>query len=114
MTRALIAVLIIMLTTAFAACNLRIGDEEVLQANGPDIETPEGARQRIAQLNIPYAVDEFVERAKECDIVAVKLFLTAGMNPNVKNADGATALAAATEAGHTDIIKLLKDAGAEQ
>lgn len=113
MPRRLIAVLIITLLFPLAGCNLQIGNESV-GVGQPDIETPEGAREKIAQLNIPYTVDEFVKCARESDTVAVKLFLNAGMNPHAKDGNGTTALAAATQAGHSDIVDLLKEASAEK
>jgi ankyrin repeat protein len=97
-----------------AACNLQIGNTEESRSAQPDIETAEGAREKIAQLTIPYTVDAFVKCAKESDLVAVKLFLKAGMNPHATNSDGATALEAATQAGNANIIALLKEAEAKQ
>ena len=111
MARLLISVGIFPLLLALGACNLQIGNKGVLEGTGPDIETPEGAREKIAVLNIPYTVDGFVQCARECDVVAVKLFLTAGMNPNAKDKDGVTALAAASEGGHNDVMAVLQEAG---
>jgi ankyrin repeat protein len=113
MARLLISVGIFPLLFAIAACNLQIGNKGVLEGTGPDILTPEGAREKIAVLGIPYTIDEFVGCARESDVVAVKLFLTAGMNPNAKDKDGVTALAAASEAGHNDVMAVLKEATAK-
>jgi len=114
MSRILFLVLIITLLVPLAACNLQIGNTESSDSNQPDIETPEGAREKISQLNIPYTVDEFVKCARESDAVAVELFLTAGMNPNAKDNGGVTALEAATKAGHSDIVALFEDVDDDQ
>ena len=103
--------LILIMLHALSACNFSIGNNEVGGPGRVDIATPEGAREKLAQLNITYTVSEFVKCAKESDVVAVKLFLTAGMNPEARDTNGITALAAAKKAGHTDIIKLLEDTG---
>ena len=113
MSRGLIAILIIALLLPLAGCNLQIGNEQA-EAGKLDIGTPEGAREKIAQLHIPYTIDEFVKCAGESDAVAVQLFLKAGMNPNAKDGNGTTALATATQAGHSDIVALLKEAGAKE
>ena len=110
MARMLIAALLIVMMIPLAGCNFQIANDDIVQENMPDIATPEGAREKLSQLNVSYNVDEFVNRATECDLVAVKLFLTAGMNPNAKNKDGITAFEAATDAGHEEIAALLKDA----
>lgn len=113
MVRSLISAGMVVLLFALAACNLQIGNKGLSGKTGPDISTPEGAREQIAVLGIPYTIDEFVTCARESDVVAVKLFLTAGMNPNARGKDGLGALAAASEAGHSDIVALLQEAGAK-
>ena len=44
----------------------------------------------------------------------VKLLIEKGADVNVKNKSGGTALESASFCGHTDIIKLLKKAGANK
>jgi len=110
MPRALISVILIALLSAMVACgDIDIGNQHVIKTNKIDVDTPEGAREMIARLNIPYTVDEFVERARQSDEVAVDLFLMARMNLNAKDINGVTALGAAEEAGHENIIALLED-----
>jgi len=43
----------------------------------------------------------------------VKILLELGANVNVKDKEGRTALAYATVRGHTEIVQLLKQAGAK-
>jgi len=44
----------------------------------------------------------------------VEALLGKGANVNAKDNDGATALMAAVHKGHTDIVQLLKKAGAKE
>jgi len=72
----------------------------------------EEARKNLAELQIPYSDDEFVKRAEQGDLVAVKFFLAAGMSPNVTVNGGGTALVVASRAGRAEVVKLLLKAGA--
>lgn len=111
MPRILMSILLFALISALPACgDIDIANEGVTGSNVLDTDTREGARIMISELGIPYTVDEFVERARQSDVVAVELFLTAGMNPNAKDEGGVTALRAAKEAGHKNIMELLKEA----
>ena len=55
----------------------------------------ETARMKLGQMNVNYNEDTFVERVRDGDILAVRLFLQAGMNPNTTNKDGESALGVA-------------------
>jgi ankyrin repeat protein len=114
MLRATFLVLIAFLMLPIAACNLQIGNTETIVSTQPDVETPEGAREKLANLNIPYSVDQFVRSARESDIVAVRLFLNAGMKRDAKDSNGVTALEAATRAGNSKIVKILEEADTEK
>ncbi len=96
------------------ACNVQFGVEDLKNIEEIDLDSPEGAREGIDRLGIPFTVDSFVECARESDLVAVNLFLAAGMNPNAGNSEGVTALMAAKEGGHENIVKTLKKAGAKE
>lgn len=50
--------------------------------------TPEDARRELGILNVKFSDSSFVERAKDGDTTAVKLFLTAGMNPDSRGSTG--------------------------
>ncbi|MDI6782955.1 MAG: ankyrin repeat domain-containing protein [bacterium] len=54
--------------------------------------TAKQAKIELKKINIEYSESEFLYRAKEGDTTAVSLFLDAGMNPNVKDKYGWTAL----------------------
>jgi hypothetical protein len=77
-------------------------------------KSPEDARRELGQMNIDYSEKSFVERAGKGDIIPLKLFLNAGMNPNVKeDYFGHTALIAGAEGGHIEIVKFLISKGAD-
>jgi hypothetical protein len=65
------------------------------------------ARQELEKLGIPYNSEEFINRARQGDAAAVDLFLAAGMNPDVKDDYGRTALMFVPRKGCTDIVRLL-------
>ena len=65
----------------------------------------EEARIKLGQMNVKYNEDTFVDRAQDGDTLAVKLFLQAGMSPNVTEKDGVTPLIAAARAGRLEIVR---------
>ena len=67
--------------------------------------SPEHAREQLARLNFQYDSKTFIKAAANGDILAVRLFLNAGINPG-------DALPAAAAKGHTEIVHLLLDKGA--
>ncbi len=76
-------------------------------------KTPQEARNELAQMNITYSEDEFLYCAEKGKTDAVKLFLDAGMNPNVKDNDGWTALLFAEDNNHLETVKTLLAKGAD-
>jgi ankyrin repeat protein len=75
--------------------------------------TPEQARVRLTQMDIPYTADAFVKAAEMRDTKAIELFLRAGMNPNSENGRGVSALQRAAANGDLPLMKMLLKAGAE-
>jgi uncharacterized protein len=53
---------------------------------------PEDARKELGKMNIAYNEESFIEAARNGDLVAVNLFLAAGMNPNVRDPGNRLAL----------------------
>ena len=51
-------------------------------------ESPEDARQKLGDLGIEYSSASFLEAVENNDLKAVELFLTVGMDPNVKIRNG--------------------------
>ncbi|HXV84855.1 MAG TPA: ankyrin repeat domain-containing protein [Candidatus Binatia bacterium] len=74
---------------------------------------PETARIELSRLSLEYTGDVFVDAAANNDLHAVKLFLAAGMDPNVKTKTDSTALREAIRAGHTAVVKELVQHGAD-
>lgn len=77
-------------------------------------KSPEDARVALGQMDIPFTADVFVESAEKGDSVVVGLFLDAGMKPDTTQKNGGTALMYAAVKGHTNIVGLLKQAGAKE
>ena len=63
-TRALLAILLLVLT----ACQ----------------QSPEQARQQLADMDIQFDQESFIDSIRNGDAVVVKLFLAAGMDPNTE------------------------------
>jgi ankyrin repeat protein len=76
-------------------------------------ETPVSARQALAELNVEYTPDAFLEAVNSNDKVAVRHFLTAGMSPKVEDHRNWVPLLTASYRGHTEIAEMLIDAGAD-
>jgi ankyrin repeat protein len=77
-------------------------------------ESPIEARKQLGQLNLQYSPEAFVESAANGDMLAVTLFLEAGMHIDEKHSDsGMTALIAAASRGRTEIVRTLLDKGAD-
>jgi ankyrin repeat protein len=64
------------------------------------------ARKELADVGIAFERSVFIERAKESDVVAVELFLEAGMNPTVADQEGRTAMVWAAIEDHVKILEL--------
>jgi ankyrin repeat protein len=72
------------------------------------------AMAEITAKGIEYGENAFVNSAGASpDTGLVELFLASGMSPNVRNKYGRTALMAAAEFGHVDILKTLLTHGAD-
>src|SRR5208283_1787871 len=76
-------------------------------------KTQKDARNKLAQMKIKYTENDFLFWTQEGRTDAVKLFLDAGMNPNVKDNSGRTALMSASWFGQTETVQALLAKGAE-
>ena len=74
---------------------------------------PGAARITLAQLSLEYTPEVFVESAEKQDLHALRLFLTAGMDPNAKNKHGDTALMHAAGDNNIPIMEALLKAKAD-
>jgi ankyrin repeat protein len=70
-------------------------------------QSKDQAVQELAKLNVKFTPDDFVRSAEKGDTKAVQLFLAAGMDPNVQNAAGVTALMAASKNGRIEVVNKL-------
>jgi uncharacterized protein len=77
-------------------------------------QSPEDARKELGEMNIPYSEDAFLQDAGNGDIMAVKLFLAAGMNVNANSKwEQESPLAAAVSNGRIEVVDFLLDKGAD-
>lgn len=80
--------------------------------------TPEKERafKRLEELGFVrnYAIDgaDMIAEAGKGNLEAVKLFLTVGIDPDLQDTSGQSAIFTASENGHIDIVTALLDAGA--
>jgi serine/threonine protein kinase/ankyrin repeat protein len=83
------------------------------RAGSNPIQSPEAGRTELGRMSLQYTPEAFIRSAGMGDLTAVKLFLTAGMNPNTTDDEGDTALMYAAYKGHTKIVAALVEAGAD-
>lgn len=63
---------------------------------------------------IAYNGQDLIDAAQRGDISSVKSLLNKGADMNAKNKNGWTASMLASKNGHTEIVQLLKKAGAKE
>jgi len=90
-------VLLVWLTSCLCACAQGVSDQP----------TPEAARRFLKLRGYEFDNKSFFAAAAAGDEIAVNGFLSAGMNPNVKDHDGDTALTAAAARGDLKIVNVL-------
>jgi uncharacterized protein len=78
--------------------------------NGAFAQNPIEARKELKQMAIEYTEQQFATSAGAGDMIAVKLFLDAGMDVN---AGGGAALGLAAGRGRIEMVKLLLSKGAK-
>lgn len=82
----------------------------LLSASGASGADP---RAELKRKGIAFDAASLIEQAGKGDQAVVRLFLDAGMDVDAANADGETALMAASEQGHVDVARLLLERGAD-
>ncbi len=75
--------------------------------------TPEAAKQILKLRGYEFNEKSFLSAAAANDVIAVNGFLTAGMDANVKDEDGVTALITAASHGNPEIVNALIKGGAD-
>lgn len=73
----------------------------------------ENARRELQKRNVRFNANAFVEHAAQGDLDIVKLFISAGMKPNVRNKDGRSALHVAARENHAALVNALLAKGAD-
>lgn len=88
----------------------------VRHAAAQENTTPQAAFDSLLQrgLVVNNGIDNatMIERIEEGDLGAVRLFLKAGINPNLKDNQGRLPLSIAAEKGYAEIARVLIEAGA--
>ena len=87
-------------------------DTETIEESKPAI-TPEEARSKLKELDIQYSKDSFIAYAGDGNIDIVRLFVESGMDVNVQNDEGLTALMVASYGGYSELVRFLIDSGSE-
>jgi ankyrin repeat protein len=76
-------------------------------------QSPEESRAALGHLSLNYSPEVFIDRVRQGDVTAVKLFLNSGMNPNTSDHEGFTALRWAAAEGHLPVVQALLEAKAD-
>ena len=77
------------------------------------LQTPERARAQLAQLNLAFDKNTFIDRVRRNDEIAVAVFLKAGISPDTSGGpDGAAAVEYAALDGNGRLLRMLVDGGA--
>src|SRR3954471_16550552 len=74
---------------------------------------PDTARRELFLRGYAYKEPDFLDAAKEGREVGVKLFLIAGMSPEVRNQEGETPLLLAARFDHAKAARALLERGAD-
>lgn len=75
--------------------------------------TREEARSQLRQKQLDFNKDAFIKSVNAGDLDTVRLFLKAGMSPDVRFRDGDTALMIAAGCGRAEIVEALLNGGAK-
>jgi ankyrin repeat protein len=76
-------------------------------------QSPAAARTALGQMALPFTPEAFIGSVATGDLTAVKLFITAGMDPNASTQEDGSAIRVAAFKGHAQIVTLLLGAGAK-
>jgi ankyrin repeat protein len=80
---------------------------------GERVISPDTARRELFLRGYSYRPEVFLDAAKDGDTVGVKLFLIAGMSPEVRNDAGETPLLLASRYDHAGAARALLEGGAD-
>jgi ankyrin repeat protein len=98
------------LTLAVLFCLLLAG---CARGGGDPVISPDTARRELFLRGYDYKPAVFLDAAKDGDTLGVKLFLIAGMSPEVRNDAGETPLLLAARYDHAQAARALLERGAD-
>ncbi len=97
MKRTISIFILIAALTAFFACS----------------QSKSAARDQLELMDIPFDDTEYMNSLKRGDTLVARLFVIAGMDPNMQDEHGSTPLIFASIRGNTDLIEALLKKGAD-
>lgn len=101
---------------SFSTGNSNLGNTVNASSDPVDSMTPLQARQELGKLAVQYDIKDFIIASKNNDMHVMKLFLKAGMDPNVSiyvNLTNISPLSNAVRNGNIESVKLLLEHGAD-
>lgn len=91
---------------------LRLAENQLKTAGLLIGASPQMARLRLAELNVPLTGKSLIERAERGNAIAVQLLINAGIDPNASGEHNTTALIRAAAHGFSEIVSQLLAKGA--
>jgi len=79
----------------------------------PQEPTDEEAVAELEAMGLEFNGKQFVEQVIQGNRLAVELYLRAGISPDMRSLGGTTALMAAADSGHDELVRLLVERGAD-
>ena len=86
---------------------LPLGGWRSQTSNAGGVSNSRAAREELERMGLPFTINAFISRVERGNDKAVKLFLAAGMDPDVTRFAGRTALMVASIEGFGEIVDLL-------
>jgi len=77
------------------------------------VSSSEDHREALLELGVIWNDEAFLEQAKEGDLAVLELFLKGGMDLEIRDRSGTTALMYAALNGHGEVASLLIEEGAQ-
>ena len=104
------------ITHAFPRFQQRVVHEQIVLREGTSLAEISQRPVELTGLLLPYMADmgdTLLRSASDGDVAAVRQALNSPTDPNYVDADGWTPLFIASENGHLEVVRLLRDAGTD-